>query len=117
VTFIDDFSRKTRIFFMKAKDEVFSQFREFKDQVENYTGNNIKVLSLDNGREYTSNEFKDCFKKVGIKRELTVSYNPQQNGVAERKNMSIVNSSRDMIHEHEFSMFLWVEECNIVVYV
>jgi hypothetical protein len=49
VTFMDDFSRKTWIFFIKTKDEVFSQFREFKAQVENQTGKRIKVLRSDNG--------------------------------------------------------------------
>jgi transposase InsO family protein len=117
VTFIDDFSRKTWIFFMKTKDEVFSQFQEFRAQVENQTGKKIKVLRSDNGGEYTSNDFKDFCKEVGIKRELTVSYNPQQNGVAERKNRSIIGSSRAMIHDQEFPMFLWEEACNTTVYV
>jgi transposase InsO family protein len=92
----DDFSRKTWIFFMKTKDEVFNQFWEFKAQVENQTGKRIKVLRLDNGGEYTSNDFKDFCKEAGIKRELTVSYNPQQNGVVERKNRSIIGSARAM---------------------
>jgi hypothetical protein len=85
VMFIDDFSKKTWIFFMKTKDEVFSWFQEFKAQVENQIGRRIKVSRLDNGGEYTSNEFKDFCKEAGIKRELTVSYNPWQNGVAERE--------------------------------
>jgi transposase InsO family protein len=105
VTFIDDFSRKTWIFFMKTKDEVFSRFQEFKAQVENQTGRRIKVLRSDNGGEYTSNDFKDFCKEAGIKRELTVSYNPQQNGVAERKNWSIIGSSRAMIHDQDFLCF------------
>jgi transposase InsO family protein len=104
--FIDDFSRKTWIFFTKTKDEVFSHFREFRDWVENMTWKEIKVLRLDNGGEYTSNEFKDFFKEEGIKREMAVSYNPQHNGVVERKNWSIMGSSRAMIHDLELSMAL-----------
>jgi transposase InsO family protein len=76
--------------------------------VENQIGKKIKVLRLDNGGEYTSNDFKDFCKEAWIKRELKVSYNPQQNGVAERKNQSIISSSRAMIHDQEFPMFLWV---------
>jgi transposase InsO family protein len=68
VTFIDDFSRKTSIFFMKTKDEVFVQFSEFKAQVENQIGKKIKVSRSDNGGEYTSNDFKDFCKEAGIKR-------------------------------------------------
>jgi hypothetical protein len=81
VTFIDDFSRKPWIFFMKTKDEVFSRFQKFRAQGDNQIGKKVKVLRLENGREYISNDFKDFYKEAGIKRELTVSYNPQQNGV------------------------------------
>lgn len=69
---------------MKTKDEVFSRFQEFRAQVENLTGNKIKVLRSDNGGESTSTEFSDFCKEAGIKREFTVNENPQQNGVAER---------------------------------
>ena len=51
VTFIDDHSRKTWIYFLKTKDEVFDQFREFKALVENMTRKKIKVLCSDNGCE------------------------------------------------------------------
>jgi transposase InsO family protein len=117
VMFIDDFSRKTWIFFMKTKDEAFSRFQEFRAQIENQIGEKIKVLRSDNGGEYTSNDFKDFCKKAGIKRELVVSYNPQQNGVAERKNRSIIGFAKAMMHDQELSMFLWEEACNTMVYV
>jgi hypothetical protein len=73
-------------------------------------------LRSDSGIEYTSNDFSGFCKDSRIKRE-TVSYNPQQNGVAERQNQSIIDSSRAIIHDHELCMFLWEEACNIVVYV
>jgi transposase InsO family protein len=59
VTFVDDFSRKTWIYFMRAKDEVFSRFQEFKAFVENATGRKIKILRSDNGGEYTGKAFKE----------------------------------------------------------
>jgi transposase InsO family protein len=76
VIFIDDYSRKTWIYFLKAKDEVFSKFQEFEALVENLSRRKIKILRSDNGGEYTSNEFKDFCKEIGIKRELTTPYNP-----------------------------------------
>ena len=58
-TFIDDYYRKTWIYMLKHKDGVFDKFIEFKALVENLSGRKIKVLRMDNGGEYTSNEFKD----------------------------------------------------------
>ena len=59
VSFIDDFYRKTWIYFMKNKDEVFSKIKEFKALIENHTKKKIKTFQSDNGREFTSNEFKE----------------------------------------------------------
>jgi transposase InsO family protein len=86
VTFIDDHSKRTWIFFMKTKDEVLSRFREFRALVENQTGKKIKILRSNNEGEYTSSEFRDFCKEAWIKRELIVPFNPQKNGVLERKN-------------------------------
>jgi transposase InsO family protein len=83
VSFIDNFSCKTWIYFLKTKDEVFSRFQEFKSLVENQTWKKIKVLRSNNGGEYTSKEFEGFCKETRIKREMTVPNNPQQNGVAE----------------------------------
>jgi hypothetical protein len=85
VVFIDDFSRKSWIFFMKTKGRVFSRFQEFKSLVENQTRKKIRVLRSDNGGEYTSKEFMDFYAGEGIRRELIVPYNLQQNGVAEEE--------------------------------
>ena len=77
VTFIDDFFRKTWIYYLKTKGEVFAWFQEFKALVESQTRNNIKVLRSDNGGEYTSNEFRDFCNQEGIQKQLVVPYNPQ----------------------------------------
>jgi transposase InsO family protein len=61
---------------MKTKDEVFDRFQEFRAHIENLTGKKIKVLRSNNGGEYTSKDFSDFCKEVGIKRELIVPYNP-----------------------------------------
>ena len=59
VSFIDDYSRKTWIYFLKGKNEVFSKFKEFKDLVENLSKKKIKVFRSNNGGEFTSGEFKN----------------------------------------------------------
>jgi transposase InsO family protein len=71
VSFIDDYSRKTWVYFLKSKDEVISKFKEFKALIENISKIKIKILKSDNGGEYTSKEFVNFCKYVGIRRELT----------------------------------------------
>ena len=61
-SFIDDYSIKTWIYFLKKKDEVFERFKECKALVENLYEKKIKILRLDNGGELTSNEFNDFCK-------------------------------------------------------
>jgi hypothetical protein len=68
VSFIDDFSRNTWIYFLRKKYEVFDRFKEFKALVENQTEKRIKVLRTDNGREFCGNEFEELCKKCGIER-------------------------------------------------
>jgi transposase InsO family protein len=79
--FIDDHSWKTWIYFLKTKDGVLARFQEFKARVENLTKIKIKVIRSNNGGEYTSNNFINLCIEVGIKREYTIPYDPQQNGV------------------------------------
>ena len=75
--FIDDYSRNTWIYFLKAKSEVFEKFKEFKALIDNLSDKRIKTLRLENGEGYTSKEFEAFCKDAGIKRELTTPYNPQ----------------------------------------
>ncbi|KAE8685445.1 hypothetical protein F3Y22_tig00111098pilonHSYRG00167 [Hibiscus syriacus] len=88
VTFIDDFSRKVWVYFLKQKYEVFEKFKLWKAEVENQTGRKIKCLRSDNGTEYTDSQFLQFCKEHGIQRHFTVRKTPQQNGVAERMNRS-----------------------------
>ncbi|GMF58102.1 unnamed protein product [Phytophthora fragariaefolia] len=90
VTFSDDYSRHVTVYFMKAKSEVLSKFKIFKAAMENATGKTIKCLRSDNGGEYTDKAFKTYLDRSGIKHEKTVPYTPQQNGLAERMNRSLV---------------------------
>jgi hypothetical protein len=72
-------------------------------------------LRTDNGGEYTFKEFMDFYGGEGIRRELTVPYNPHQNGIAERKNMAIVGVARAMLYDHGMPLFLWAEACYTTV--
>ena len=106
VLFIDDYSRKSWIYFLKAKSETFDRFKEFKILIENQTRRHIHILRSDNGGEYESKEFNDFCREAGIKKELTVPYNPQQNGVAERKNRMICEAAKAMITDLDLPLSL-----------
>jgi transposase InsO family protein len=102
---------------LKEKNDVFDKFKEFKALVENLTKRKIKTLRLDNGGEFTSEELKEYCKDVEIKREISTSYNPQQNGIVERKNQTIMEAVKTMIHDQYLHMHLWVEAVKTTVYV
>jgi transposase InsO family protein len=75
------------------------------------------LTRLDNEGEYTSNKFGIFCRDVGIKRKLTTPYNPQKNGLAERKNITIMESIKTMIHDQDLLMHLWDEVVRTIVYV
>ena len=103
VTFIDDFSRMTWIFFLRNKSCIFEKFVEFKNMVENQFNRKIKVLRSDGGGEYLSNEFNNFLRSTGIIRQITHRYTPQMNGVAERKNRHILETAKAMLFEANLS--------------
>ena len=76
LTFIDDYSRKTWVYFLKRKSEVFDIFKEFKILVERQSGHYIKVLRSDQGGEFTSDLFEKFCKEHGIIHQLSPPYTP-----------------------------------------
>ena len=86
VTFIDDFTRKTFVFFMKAKTKVAEKFLEFKKLTETETGCKICRFRSDNGGEYVNQHLEAIFKRSRVAHEKTAPYCPEQNGVSERAN-------------------------------
>jgi transposase InsO family protein len=97
LTFIDDFSRKTHVYLLKAKGEAFEKFKQYKALAENEIGHKIKVLRSDNGGEFVSKKFDAFLAECGIQRQTSAPYSPQQNGVAERANRTIMECARSMI--------------------
>ena len=97
ITFIDDYSRKIWVYFLQEKSEAFVAFKSYKALVEKEVGNPIKVICTDHGGEYNSHEFAIFCENHGIKRQLTTTYTPQQNGVCERKNRTIMNMVQSLL--------------------
>ena len=117
VTFIDDASRKTWVYLLQAKSQVFQCFQQFHAMVERETGKQLKCLRTDNGGEYISKEFRDYCSKYGIRHEKTVPGTPQHNGVAERMNRTIVEKVRCMLRMAKLSKPFWGEAVQTAVYL
>ena len=115
--FIDDYSRKGWVYFLNEKSEAFDHFKIFKKMVETETEKHIKGLRTDRGGEYISTEFSNYCKEQGIRRQLTTPYTPQQNGIAERKNRTVMNMVRSMIANKKVPRVFWTEAVRWTFYV
>ncbi|KAJ9559933.1 hypothetical protein OSB04_005093 [Centaurea solstitialis] len=93
-TLIDDFSRFMWIYLLKEKSEAFTHFKKFKALAENEIGKSLKVFRSDRGGEFTSLEFNTFCDQNGVKRHLTAPYSPQQNGIVERRNRTLMDMTR-----------------------
>ncbi|KAK2404463.1 secreted RxLR effector protein [Trifolium repens] len=107
ITFTDDFSRYGYVYLMKHKSESFEKFREFKNEVQNQLGKNIKTLRSDRGGEYLSQEFNDHLKECGIVSQLTPPGTPQWNGVSERRNRTLLDMVRSMMSHADLPNSFW----------
>eukprot|EP00731_Ephydatia_muelleri_P005270 Em0002g1446a len=109
VTFVDDYSRFCRVYFMKRKSEAFDKFKEFGRCSTNECGLSIGIFRSDNGGEYISKEFEKFLLDKGIHHELSAPYSPAQNGVAERINRNLMESARTMMAQAGLSDKYWAE--------
>jgi len=117
VTFIDNFSRKVWVCFLKQKSKVFQKFKEWKTVVENHTGRKVKVLRFDNRGEYTSKEFKYYLASKGIKHQLNILGRLEQNRVVEHMNQTLTERARSIILQADMSEGFWAEAVNHVSYL
>ena len=117
VSFTDDYSGYTKVYMLRHKSEVFEKFSEYVALAENFTQKKVKRIRSDNGGEYTSEEFHDYCRKRGFIKEHTIPYTPQQNGVSERLNRTILENVRAMLHHAKLPLFLWAEAVNTIVYL
>ena len=97
ITFVDEFTRMIWLFTIKLKSEALSVFKNLKILIEKESEKSIKILRTDGGGEYTSKDFEDFCKNEGIAHEITSPYTPQHNGLAERRNGTLLNMARSMI--------------------
>ena len=118
VIFKDDFSGYVFIHFIKLKSEVEALFRQLIQRIQVETGQHVVTLRSDNGGQYFSNAFEEWLKERGIKHESSASKRPEQNGVSERSNRTIVEPARSMLHAAiSLPIELWAEASNTAVHI
>ena len=99
LTFIDDYSHKSWVYFLKHKSETFGIFQKFRSMFEDESSKCIMNLRIDNGGELIKiklNAYLYLYKH-GIQHQNIVPCTPQQNGVVERKNRTLVEMTRCML--------------------
>jgi transposase InsO family protein len=117
LTFTNDFSRKTWIYFLKKKSEVLNYFKDFKAIVEKQSGCKIRTVRSNQGGEYTSNDFDAFCTQQGIRHQITPAYTPQLNGVAERNNQTILDMARSLLKAKKLPKQYWAEVVSCAVYL
>ena len=106
-TFTDDYSRYGFVYLMHQKSKTFDKFREYKAEAEKQLGVHIKQLRSDRGGEYVSGEFKFYLTQEGIVSQLSAPGTPQQNGVAERRNITLLDMVRLMLSHSSLPISFW----------
>lgn len=117
LTFIDDFTHFTVAYILSLKSEVLRHFKMFKAMAEAYFNKRVSRFRCDNGREYISNDTEKYFECNGIQYEFTIRYTPQQNGVAERMNKTIIEKARCMMLNSNTNKSFWTEAVLAAVYL
>ncbi|GJR79958.1 ribonuclease H-like domain-containing protein [Tanacetum coccineum] len=99
----DDFSRFSWVFFLRTKDETSGILKDFIRQIENQLNQKVKTIRCDNGTKFKNRDFIELCGSKGIKREYSNARTPQQNGVAERKNRTLIEAARTMLADFHFT--------------
>nr|GEW34884.1 hypothetical protein [Tanacetum cinerariifolium] len=113
----DDYSRFTWVFFLATKDETSPILKTFITGLENQLSLKAKVIRTDNGTEFKNQDLNQFCGMKEIKREFSVPRTPQQNGIAERKNMTLIEAARTMLADSLLPIPFWAEAVNTACYV
>ncbi|KAJ9541286.1 hypothetical protein OSB04_027792 [Centaurea solstitialis] len=114
---IDDYSRFTWVFFLRTKDETSGLIKPFVIRIENQTNLRVKVIRSDNGTEFKNADLNSFCEDKGIERQFSAPRTPQQNGVAERRNRTLIEAARTMLADSKLPITFWAEAVNTACYV
>ncbi|GKA45344.1 ribonuclease H-like domain-containing protein, partial [Tanacetum coccineum] len=113
----DDFSRFSWVFFLATKDETSKIHCNLIIGLEKQLNHNVKIIRCNNGTEFKNHAMNEFCAKKGIKKEFSVARTPQQNGVAERKNKTLIKAARAILADSLLPIPFWAEAVNTACYV
>ncbi|GKB58550.1 putative ribonuclease H-like domain-containing protein [Tanacetum coccineum] len=113
----DDFSRFTWVFFLGTKDETYGILKDFITFIENQLTKKVKAIRCDNGTEFKNSNLIELCGSKGIRRDYSNARTPQQNGVAERKNRTLIEAARTMLADSKLPTMFWTEAVSTACYV
>ncbi|GJR00959.1 ribonuclease H-like domain-containing protein [Tanacetum coccineum] len=113
----DDYSRFTWVFVLTTKDETIEILMNFIKEIENLVDKKVKIIRSDNGTEFKNKVMDDFCREKGIKREYIVARTPQQNGIAKRRNRTLIEAARIMLADSKLPTTFWAEVVSTACYV
>ena len=105
------------LYLLKNKDEVFAVFRSFHDMIRTQFSAKLQILRSDNGGEYVNLQFCEYFHHYELIYETSCSQTPQQNGIAERKNRHILETTRVLLLGAHVASSYWPDANTTVVHL
>jgi transposase InsO family protein len=109
---VDDYSHFTWAFFLQDKSKTQEVLKKFLRREQNEFDVKVKKIRSDNSTEFKNTQVEDFLDEEGIKHEFSAPYTPQQNGVAERKNGTLIEMARTILDEYKTSDQFWAEAIN-----
>nr|GFA96536.1 putative ribonuclease H-like domain-containing protein [Tanacetum cinerariifolium] len=106
---VDDYSRFTWVKFLRSKDETLDFIIKFLKMIQVRLKVPVRHIRTDNGTEFVNQTLRHYYEEVGISHETPVARSPQQNGVVERRNRTLIEAARTMLIYAQAPLFLWAE--------
>ncbi|GJS06324.1 putative ribonuclease H-like domain-containing protein [Tanacetum coccineum] len=113
----DDCTRFSWVFFLASKDETSGILQNFIRQIENQLSHRVKIIRSDNGTEFKNRDMLEFYGNKGIKQEYSNARTPQQNGVAERMNRTLIEAARTMLADSLLPTTFWAEAVSTACYI
>ncbi|GJU21064.1 putative ribonuclease H-like domain-containing protein [Tanacetum coccineum] len=105
----DDYTRFTWVFFLASKDETSGILKSIITEIENLVDKKVKIIRCDNGTKFKNRVMNDFCEKKGIKREFSIARTLQKNGVAERRNRTLIEAARTMLADSKLPTTFWAK--------